>query len=444
MLWPGMATGVPSALNLPMRRSDHHGSGEGREAAHRVDHRGAGEVHRAVTETELGAERGEPAAAPDPHAVDRVDDRAHEHAERHERRELPALGHRAGDDGGGGVHEHELEQEEREYAGIVGAVSQRADEEALGARDCLSRNLDSVPVEDRLSTRRPEERAHGSELEREPDEPVGERADREDHEVRHGDVCGVLASAEARLHEHEARLHEEDQTHAHGDEEDVQPDLDVAQVAGCFRERRRSRLLRGHGSHAAVVAADRVRVGERGHDHEGDDREDQGPRRRPLYDERPLAAHGLEVEHLAEKRLHGSTSLCDPARLWQGRFRNGAPYVFGRRARDALVSSRVGWPTRVRRLEGACFAAVSRRARVREVWVTRETASEGVSGEARLRSARRRLEQLGHRLQRGSRSKRRRLNLLDITLEEPSAAVEHAFVAEPPQAHHIECQQVRA
>ena len=46
-------------------------------------------------------------------------------------RELPALGHGARDDRGGGVHEDELEQEEGEDAHVVGSVSKTAEEEAL-------------------------------------------------------------------------------------------------------------------------------------------------------------------------------------------------------------------------------------------------------------------------------------------------------------------------
>ena len=61
----------------------------------------------------------EPAAAPHPVAVDRVDDRAHRDLGEDEAGEADALGDRADDDVAGGLHEHDLEQEEREHADVV-------------------------------------------------------------------------------------------------------------------------------------------------------------------------------------------------------------------------------------------------------------------------------------------------------------------------------------
>ena len=130
-----MAIGVPSFLNLPMRGpiTIAPASAEKPPTAWTTD-----EPAKSSTpwpRPHRGAELRQPAAAPDPHAVDRVDDSGHEDAHRDERRELPALGHGAGDDRRGGVHEDELEQEEREDADVVGAVAERAEQEALVAEE---------------------------------------------------------------------------------------------------------------------------------------------------------------------------------------------------------------------------------------------------------------------------------------------------------------------
>ena len=141
------------------------------EAADRVHDAGAGEVERAVAEAEVGAELREPAAAPDPHAVDRVDERGHEDAVEDERGELPALGHGAGDDGGGGVHEHELEQEERDDADVV-----RADppsERSPWCRRCPSPSRPrTAPPRARSTPPSVAERAEAAELKAEADDPV--------------------------------------------------------------------------------------------------------------------------------------------------------------------------------------------------------------------------------------------------------------------------------
>ena len=78
------------------------------------------------------AQLRQPAAAPDPVGVDGIDDRRDHEAEEHERGEPPALGHRAGGDGRGGVHEHHLKQEQRRHRrGVDG----RREEEAARAEE---------------------------------------------------------------------------------------------------------------------------------------------------------------------------------------------------------------------------------------------------------------------------------------------------------------------
>ncbi len=76
----------------------------------------------------------------------------------HERRVLPALGHRAGRNGDGGVHEDHLEQEEREDADVIGAAAQ---EEALEAEQA-ERVTEQVDGELVVERRRAAERRDGA------------------------------------------------------------------------------------------------------------------------------------------------------------------------------------------------------------------------------------------------------------------------------------------
>ena len=117
---------------LAEARTEHDRTGERRHAADHVHDRGSGEVDVTVTEAELLAERRQPAAAPHPVGEQRVHHHRHEEPEDDERRELPPLGHRAGRDRAGGVHEHHLEEEEREHADVVGVAAQ---EEPLHAEE---------------------------------------------------------------------------------------------------------------------------------------------------------------------------------------------------------------------------------------------------------------------------------------------------------------------
>ena len=119
MWWPGMALGVPSFLILTDPGSQHDGPGQGRHAAHHVDHPGTGKIHHAVAQAEIGAQLRQPAAAPDPVAIDGVDDHRNEKAINDKSRELPAFRHGAGGDGGGGVHKHHLKEKQGEDADII-------------------------------------------------------------------------------------------------------------------------------------------------------------------------------------------------------------------------------------------------------------------------------------------------------------------------------------
>ena len=137
--------------------------------------------------------------------VDRVDEHRHEEAEDDERGELPALGHRAGRDRRGGVHEHHLEQEEREDADVVGVAAQ---EEALHAEQAerLAEERDRELVVERrraAERRRRRRRRPSAARSRRPRTracPIGV-----DHEVHRHRVGDVLGAGEAGLDQREAR-----------------------------------------------------------------------------------------------------------------------------------------------------------------------------------------------------------------------------------------------
>src|SRR5881296_3114979 len=78
-----------------------------------------------MSESKVGAKLGQPAASPDPIAIHGIHDRSHKDAVDHERRILPPLGHRAGRDGGCGIHEDHLEEEESKYGDIIAGAAQK-------------------------------------------------------------------------------------------------------------------------------------------------------------------------------------------------------------------------------------------------------------------------------------------------------------------------------
>src|SRR3984893_5369420 len=143
-LWPGRPMMVPSRRNLPTpgpsaggaevgpaaanlaaTRSERERAGERGPPAGHVHDRRAGEVHVAVPEPGARTEGGQPPSAPYPVPVERVQEHRHEQAVDHEGGELPALGHGAGRDGGGSVHEDGGEEEHGEARRIVRHADQR-------------------------------------------------------------------------------------------------------------------------------------------------------------------------------------------------------------------------------------------------------------------------------------------------------------------------------
>src|SRR5436305_15190548 len=84
-----------------------------------MNDRGTGEIHVTMSEAEIGAELREPAATPGPVAEERIHDGADAGAIDHEGREFPAFSRAASWDGGSGIHENHLEEEEREGCRVI-------------------------------------------------------------------------------------------------------------------------------------------------------------------------------------------------------------------------------------------------------------------------------------------------------------------------------------
>src|SRR5207244_2323633 len=115
------------------RGRDRHQSRKHAVAGHRdvrltVDERGerhrgdAGEDHRAVTQVPAVADLRQPAAAPEPVAIDGVDDGAKEKLGYYKRLEVDPLRDGADDDVARGLHEDDLEEEEGQSSYVIGVA----------------------------------------------------------------------------------------------------------------------------------------------------------------------------------------------------------------------------------------------------------------------------------------------------------------------------------
>ena len=127
----GEGVGRAVLVELADPGPEDHRQRQRRPPAGGVHDAGAGEVDRAVAPVQRLAEVREPAAAPHPVAVDRVDDRAHRDLGQEEPGEGDPLGDGADDDVAGRLHEHDLEQEHRQHADVVAVPALQ--EEAVGA-----------------------------------------------------------------------------------------------------------------------------------------------------------------------------------------------------------------------------------------------------------------------------------------------------------------------
>ena len=84
-LCPGMATGVPSLRNLPIRAPSTMTPARAGDAADGMHHRGTGKVDIAMPEVEIAAQLRQPAAAPHPVAENRVEQHGTEQIPRRKR-----------------------------------------------------------------------------------------------------------------------------------------------------------------------------------------------------------------------------------------------------------------------------------------------------------------------------------------------------------------------
>ena len=233
---PGERPDRPVLSVLADARSEQHRQRECGPATGRMHDPGPGEVDRAVAEVERLAEVREPTTTPHPVAVDRVDDRPHRDLGEEEAREADPLGDRADDDVAGGLHEHDLEQEEREHADVVAVP--RLQEEPVQADDA------GVAVtEDRGQRRRTAQigdRCNPAELKREAHGVIRHQRDDERHEVHHHHVPGVFRPCEPGDEEREPHLHEQHEEAGEQEPGEVDRDRQVTDVV-------RQRLHPGRG-----------------------------------------------------------------------------------------------------------------------------------------------------------------------------------------------------
>ncbi len=178
-----------------------HG-GEGSGGARHVHDAGA----REVGEARLFQE----AAAPGPEAFHGVDEAGHHHAEQQEGPELHALGHRPGDDGGGGRHEDHLEEE----VGVQGVarVVRLAAHQAAKARQPAAGGV--VHVHDVVTDQQEHDAGDGIE-----------------QDVLGQDLGGVLGADQAGLQHGEPGGHPHDQ---HAGDQQVEGVECIAQLANGF------------------------------------------------------------------------------------------------------------------------------------------------------------------------------------------------------------------
>ena len=160
---------------------------------HRIKQPSAANVrhmHCRAARKVVEAQLAQPAAAPDPMPADRVNDQAYGYAVNAIRKELGALRHRAGDDGGRRGAEHRLKNDERPGRERAAVIAQDERVEPADQR--------AVP------------REHDAEA----CQPKGNGAEGKIHQVFHDDVARIFGACQAGLHHRKARLHEEYQRRA--------------------------------------------------------------------------------------------------------------------------------------------------------------------------------------------------------------------------------------
>ena len=178
-------------------RSKQQQGGERSCRSDQVDHRRSGEVLHPDVHLQ-------PSATEDPVADDRVDHGAEHDRVDHVRAVLDPFQRGAPHDCQRHRAEHELEEQERRRADVVG----------LQERELL-RRLSGHRAHVEEEPRVPRDRSRAAEGEREPHRPVGKRGDREvGQDLRHPGA-GVLHAREPDLQESESRLHEHHEHRRH-------------------------------------------------------------------------------------------------------------------------------------------------------------------------------------------------------------------------------------
>ena len=145
----------------------------------------------------------------------------------------------------GRVHEHHLEQEQREHADVVGVAAQ---EESFQAEqpERMRQQVDGQLVVERRGAAERADRADAAHLQRVAANPEAEQADRVDHEVHAHRVRGVLRAGEAGLHHREPGLHEHDEEPGKQRPHKIDRDLVVTDGFHDFGERRVRGVLDRH------------------------------------------------------------------------------------------------------------------------------------------------------------------------------------------------------
>ena len=122
----GESTGGAVLLKFADTGPEYNGTGQSDHAAHGVNDRGTRKVNNTVSDSEVLAESGEPAAAPYPVAEQRVEEHRDEEGCNDDSRILDTLGHGAGRNRNGSVHENHLEKEECVDTCIIGSQKAKA------------------------------------------------------------------------------------------------------------------------------------------------------------------------------------------------------------------------------------------------------------------------------------------------------------------------------
>ena len=216
---------------------EHLGAGQSSHSAGHVNDRRARKVQRSMAEAEILAEHRQPPAAPYPVGVEGIDDHGDEKTVDHEILERPSFSHRTCGNGGGGVHEHHLKQEESENRSVVGHARKK---EALRPEQpeiLTEKSNGRFTVEKSRSAGKTGHAADAAHLEGKSTDPVAEHAYAIDHEIHGHGVARISCARETRFGHGEPRLHEHDEKPGHESPHHVDGDTVVADHVCEFRRK---------------------------------------------------------------------------------------------------------------------------------------------------------------------------------------------------------------